>query len=1355
MSEPGPKDETVELEAAVPRVEVELSTEALPAVGPAKPRRPGSARGSARGAEALGAGPRGTPHELDVYGETAVEPGPPPSSQVPKGGDPAASFESGRYRVVRELGRGGMGIVLEAVDSKLERRVALKVLLAGDFASADALERFQVEARAAARLSHRNLVGVHEVGEEGGRHFLVMDFVDGESLAERLKRDGPLPPRDAAWLTLRLADALYYAHTRAILHRDVKPANVLIDRDGEPLLTDFGLAKELDSVGPGLTASGFVVGTPAYMSPEQAHGTSDELDRRSDIYSLGATLYEMLVGRPPFVAPNVAALLKAVLEQEPPSVRTARGEIDRQEVDRDLETICLKCLEKEPSLRYGSARALQEDLERYLAHESILARRPGAVERGRKWLRRNRLLARTLSGTLLLAVVTLGVITGLFVRELKLREAAAESAASQAMRALDTLVFQVHGKLDDLPGERVRSVRRELLAKALDELLQVQNSSPALALRTSEALRKMSALARDAGELTVARNMAERSLEVSRGSGPEDDQRVRRNVALSLVAIADVDRQESKTQDSLRRVDEAVELLRDAQPLPGEPAHEVLLAYLEALVRKLDLLRTEGQLDQALAIAREAEAGASRLPREVAALERSAIHDALGRTLERKGDLRGATQAFERGIEMARAAVRKDPGSPQARLYLLTSFDHIARLRRTQGDLEGALQAARQGLEVGESVRREDPESLTVRRHLVTVRVELADTLDSLGRQTESAAPLEQALDDCRALIQNDPQDGEGRQFLTALLDRLGGIETRRGNLEAAQRYLEESLRVAQEAMRRAPDSKMNQRGLATAIERRADLYARKGDLARSRADYEEVLRLRQQLGDSRDALLERSSVQVHLAELSDRQGKLDEALELFEAAAKTRTALREQEPRDIDVLHSLAMTHCKRGGILQRLKRGAEARQALTLADELVRDLLKVSPRHGDARRLLATVLMQLGDVDRDEKKPASARASYEAALRERRELFKEAPQDRQLERAIEISLSRLADLQQGEGQTAAARSTYEELLETQRARARRASQDSEARRDMLVGLVKLADLRRGSKDPKDQAAAASLLEEAEAAARELLKQDASNAEAEHDLLGILTRLGTTRLGLGKQREAGEAFQEAARLTDVLLGRREDPARRQNLSALLLKCADLARALGDDLGARTYLRRLVQNHRVLAEQDPQKHSAQLGRLEALLARQERHCALLTGDQAPRTPDEQLTVARARLKAGDAAAAVTHYREALKDAAIRDDPRHYFEGALAAGRAASQAKADERGAFQAQGLEWLRIELETRRAQLQQLAGMLEKATDGQERAQLLDYRDGIAGHIHEVEQATDPAVAVLREHPGWKKLFP
>ena len=313
----------------------------------------------------------------------------------------------GDYELVELLARGGMGVVYKARQLSLHRTVALKMIQAGALASPAEVKRFHAEAQAVAQLQHPNIVAVHEIGEHEGQHYFSMDYVAGRTLAE-VVREGPLPAARAATYVQVIAAAVHYAHEHGIIHRDLKPANVIIDEHDQPRITDFGLAKRLhdsalSSPGSALTVSGQVLGSPNYLPPEQAEPERGALGPTSDVYALGAILYHLLTGRPPFQAESLTTLLRQVLEADPVTPRSLNPGIPR-----DVETVCLKCLEKEPPRRYPTARALVEDLGRFLKGEPVRARPLGGC--GKIWRQcRRRPVLVGLAGTLTLVLV-LGVI---------------------------------------------------------------------------------------------------------------------------------------------------------------------------------------------------------------------------------------------------------------------------------------------------------------------------------------------------------------------------------------------------------------------------------------------------------------------------------------------------------------------------------------------------------------------------------------------------------------------------------------------------------------------------------------------------------------------------------------------------------------------------------------------------------------------------------------------------------------------------------------------------------------------------------------------------------------------------------
>ena len=312
-------------------------------------------------------------------------------------------MEFGDYELLKEIGRGGQGVVYRARQKSLNRTVALKVIGLGQWSSTPHLKRFRHEAEAAASLEHPQIVPIYEIGERDGSCYFSMKFVEGGQLDEVISRE-PMSARRAAELLVKIARTVHFAHERGILHRDIKPGNILLDRHGDPHLTDFGLARLIEQEST-VTNSFDVLGTPSYMAPEQAAGRVKELTAAADVYGLGAVFYQMLTGEPPFAGGTTYETIRMVLETEPRNPR-----LRNPKVDVDLATICLKCLEKDPKKRYVTALELAEDLEHWLRHEPIQARRSGLFTRGRKWVRRNpttAVLVPALVGLVVLASVIL------------------------------------------------------------------------------------------------------------------------------------------------------------------------------------------------------------------------------------------------------------------------------------------------------------------------------------------------------------------------------------------------------------------------------------------------------------------------------------------------------------------------------------------------------------------------------------------------------------------------------------------------------------------------------------------------------------------------------------------------------------------------------------------------------------------------------------------------------------------------------------------------------------------------------------------------------------------------------------
>jgi len=478
------------------------------------------------------------------------------------------------YEIESELGRGGMGVVYKARDVKLDRTVALKIVIGGGHASSAALARFLAEAKAAAAVRHPGIAQVYEFGEHGGLPFLVLEFCPGGTLADKLAGT-PLPQTTAAELVERIASAVHSAHTAGIIHRDLKPANVLLAADGSLRVGDFGLARHSNS-SSGLTATGAILGSPSYMAPEQAAG-SKEIGPAADVYGLGAILYECLTGRPPFRAATPLETMMQVLKDDPvPPTRLV------PKLSRDLETICLKCLRKEPRHRYASAEELAADLRRYLEGRPVAARPAGPVEKMWKATRRRPALAGAIAASMFALIAVVGVIVWKNAELLHERNAArdAERDAELARGVAETQREELRGLSERLSAER-------------DAAEQARTRAEARLVIALDAVDRM--LVRTAGE-KWARNpalQAERravlaeAISVYRSFTAEDsaDPRVRRQTALAEARIATAYLALADYEKAAVAITNAEQLQTDLTtrfPLEPEFGNDLALTFIQA-----------------------------------------------------------------------------------------------------------------------------------------------------------------------------------------------------------------------------------------------------------------------------------------------------------------------------------------------------------------------------------------------------------------------------------------------------------------------------------------------------------------------------------------------------------------------------------------------------------------------------------------------------------------------------------------------------------------------------------------------------------------------------------------------------
>jgi tetratricopeptide (TPR) repeat protein len=495
------------------------------------------------------------------------------------------------YEVRERIGRGGMSVVYRAWQPSLKRDVVIKVINeSAPVGRERAADRFQAEAEAIARLQHSHIVQIHEVGRHDGRPYLVLEYMAGGGLDRRLAGT-PRPPTEAAMLAQTLARAIHSAHERGVVHRDLKPANVLLTADGLPKISDFGLAKLVGAEPAGASTSGAVLGTPSYMPPEQAEGRAGAVGPPADVYSLGAILYEALTGRPPFRADSAFVTLQQVILVEPvPPRRLQPG------VPRDLETICLKCLEKDPRKRYASALALADDLRRFLAREPIRARPVGALGRALKWARRQPLAA-ALTGACAAAVLALLAVSLSYAwhvrrvaddlrRKGEETEAAlrrADAAVDGSLDVLDRMLFaESFRERPRTMGPQERKFLEDMLA-LYEKSLQENPSSPKVRERVARVLDRVGFLLYRLMQDERAEEVLLRSVEMHRALAEQfpDEPHRRHDLANALHSLGMLRADTRRTAEAERTYKEALAL--DEKLMQDDPG---AVAYQEGVARR-------------------------------------------------------------------------------------------------------------------------------------------------------------------------------------------------------------------------------------------------------------------------------------------------------------------------------------------------------------------------------------------------------------------------------------------------------------------------------------------------------------------------------------------------------------------------------------------------------------------------------------------------------------------------------------------------------------------------------------------------------------------------------------------------
>jgi serine/threonine-protein kinase len=816
---------------------------------------------------------------------------------------PASWPAVSQYEILDELGRGGMGVVYLARHRQLGRLVALKMVLAGEFAGSAARARFRSEARAAARLQHPGVVQIFDVLEQDGRPYVVLEYVAGGSLAQRLA-SAPLPAREAARIVEALAQAMEYAHQQGIVHRDLKPSNILLTPDGEPKVTDFGLAKALDDES-GLTRSESIIGSPSYMAPEQAHGWAKRVGPAADVYSLGSILYEAVAGRPPFKSATVLETLEQVKFHEP----VPPGQLAR-DLPRDLETICMACLRKEPTRRYRTASALAEDLGRFRRGESVRARPVHAAERTWRWARRRPAVASLLAALVVTIAAGFCGVAVLWLRAERLRGTADANLADARAAVDECFTIAEREPLLQRPG--LQPVRRLLLGAALKYyhgFLQRRADSPSL-------------------QTELARNYARvGTITAAIGSAPEALTAHRKAVELLERLAADQPESPELRRDLARSYHEAA-LLEEAMGMDAEALRSIARAL--ALRERLDADRTRQDDDR----------------------------NKLAQSLQLLGDLEyeagrpnDAVRTYKRATELREQLVAQRPANVAFRHDLASTLSNLGVAQRALGIAADAMRSLTSATEILQSLADREPENVVYHNSLAKALSDLAIVQADTGRNSEAQRSYDRAEVVLERLVLENPRVTDYRRELTVVLLNSGGVHYACRRLPEAQILWNRAAQAAATVLANHPEVAEFRNDLARIHNNLGALYFTRNQPEAALSSWEKAAKLRERLVDDHpgrpDWRQDLAGSLNNMAIIQRDIGKTAAAAQSWSRAVEIREQLVAGSPSVQEYRRGLAEVLGALGGLQRRMGRMEEASNSLRRARAIGVSL--VDPRPDD----------------------------------------------------------------------------------------------------------------------------------------------------------------------------------------------------------------------------------------------------------------------------------------------------------------------------------------------------------------------------------------------------------------------
>jgi len=912
----------------------------------------------------------------------------------------------GDYELLEEIARGGMGVVYRARHRPLNRIVALKMIRSGELAAEADVQRFHSEAEAAATLNHPNIVPIYDVGEQDGHHFFTMALVSGSSLKDKLS-DGPLPPREAAELTAVVAEAVQAAHEKGIVHRDLKPSNVLIDESGRPQVADFGLAKQAET-DSSLTATGQILGTPAFMPPEQAAGSTDKVGPRSDIYSLGAVLYCLLTGRPPFQSANVVETLKQVLEREPVSPRQLNPA-----VDRDLETICLRCLQKDPQRRYATAADFSADLKRYLGGRPILARPLGRFAKTWRWCRRNKLATAVI---LLLAVLGIGgpVVA---VEQFRLQREAQRNLSKYKRERdrADVEAEKVSDLLADVRLERNRVQKQR--DRALKELSDHRQT-----MLVFEQTIKNSQLLKERRFLPLKRKLLKHVLGLYQRfvDRHRNDLNLQYDVALSLVRIGDINRITPGLQGNAATAYE--DAIRILNKLREKNIHITGDTYLLAnAYNNLGLVyKDTGKTDDALTAYRRSLAALQdadrtqsdnakfrlelRLKRKPPTKEQMQLLAAACRMniaviYRQTGREREALEEYQTGIDILKRLIDEHPGSATFQYYLQSGYQNRGNVHVAARRWEPALRDYDSAITVIKPLADKHPDIVSYQDELAAVHNKRGVVYLETGKFKQAEEEFEKALAIRDRLARDNPTVTHYRSELAANYTNLANLKAILKAPHEALRLYDVALKIIRELAEDSPDVVQFQERLGSTYNNIAHLHQETGNPTEALAVYQQAVKVFTKLEKTNR---ERTQYAVKLAEILQRVANLQSkngetadsmklrmrSLSVLQGVVKRFPKVTRFRAKLGDAYHQLGMRH-------EQAKEWKPALAAYNKALAIRKRLVADEPEHVEYQSDLASTCNNLGNVLKELSRHDEAEKRYQQGLEIRQKLAEEHPEN------------------------------------------------------------------------------------------------------------------------------------------------------------------------------------------------------------------------------------------------------------------------------------------------------------------------------------------------------------------------